>query len=595
MVYFLGKCRRSKMKLLKQFIRYYKPYRFLFYTDMACAVLVSAVDLSFPQILNYLSKNLFTQNKVIILKSLGFAGLALFSFYVIKYFCQYFITSWGHIMGARMEADMRRDLFNHFQRLSFSYYDQNNTGEMMSRLVNDLFDISELAHHGPENLFISALKIIGSFILLLMLNVKMTLILFGVTLIMVIFSIQRNIRMKAVFMDNRVKIAKINSSLQDSLAGIRVVKSFANEEVERKKFTSSNQEFLISKSRSYKLMGGYQAWNSFFAGLLYIVVVVSGGYFIAQGSLQVPELAIYILYINIYVNPLEVLINFTEQFQKGFAGFSRFMDILGTAPEIVDKPGAIPLENIRGEIAYQNVSFRYNNDYDVLQNVSLRINAGRNAALVGPSGGGKTTLCSLLPRFYDVAAGSVTIDGKDIRDLTLESLRNAIGIVQQDVYMFSGTIRDNIIYGKPGAADQKMIEAARNANIHDFIMSLEEGYETFVGERGIRLSGGQKQRIAIARVFLKNPPILILDEATSSLDNESERYIQESLEKLSKNRTTIVIAHRLSTIKNADEIIVITDEGIKERGTHRQLIAQEGIYARYYKMQFEGLESYDMI
>ncbi|KUO58115.1 MAG: thiamine ABC transporter permease [Gracilibacter sp. BRH_c7a] len=579
------------MRTLNKFIEYYKPYRFLFYTDMLCAVIVSVVDLSFPQILNYLSKNLFTLDKQTILQAIGYVGLILLVLYIIKYFCQYFITSWGHIMGARMEADMRKDLFNHFQRLSFSYYDKSNTGEMMSRLVGDLFDISELAHHGPENIFISALKIIGSFILLTMLNVKLTLILLVVTMIMVSYSIYKNLRMRAVFMDNRVKIAKVNSSLQDSLAGIRVVKSFANEEVERRKFKHSNQEFLASRSTSYKMMGGYHAWNSFFTGLLYIVVIVFGGIFIADGSLGVTGLAIYILYINIYVRPLEVLINFTEQFQKGFAGFKRFVDILDTAPDIQDKPGAIPLGNVQGEIEYKNVSFNYNNDIDVLHDVSIQIRAGKNIALVGPSGGGKSTLCSLLPRFYDVSAGSITIDGKDIRDLTLDSLRTSIGIVQQDVYMFSGTIKENIAYGKADATDEEIMEAARNANIHDFIMSLDQGYDTFVGERGVRLSGGQKQRLSIARVFLKNPPILILDEATSSLDNESERYIQHSLEKLSKNRTTIVIAHRLSTIKNADEIIVITDEGIKERGSHKQLINKDGIYAHYYNMQFEGLES----
>lgn len=579
------------MNILKKFIEYYKPYRFLFYTDMLCAVIISVVDLSFPQILNYLSKNLFTMEKQIILQAIGYFGLAMLCLYIIKYFCQYYITSWGHIMGARMEADMRKDLFNHFQRLSFSYYDKSNTGEMMSRLVGDLFDISELAHHGPENIFISTLKIIGSFALLTMLNVKLTLILLVITMIMVVYSFHKNIRMKAVFMDNRVKIAKVNSNLQDSLAGIRVVKSFANEGVERRKFKQSNQEFLASKSRSYKMMGGYHAWNSFFTGLLYIVVIVFGGVFIAEGTLEVTELAIYILYINIYVRPLEVLINFTEQFQKGFAGFRRFVDILDTAPEIEDKPGAIPLENVQGEIEYKNVTFNYNNEIDVLRDVSIQIKAGKNIALVGPSGGGKTTLCSLLPRFYDVTAGSITIDGKDIRDLTLESLRNAIGIVQQDVYLFSGSIKENIAYGKADASDEEIMEAARNANIHDFVMSLDQGYDTFVGERGVRLSGGQKQRLSIARVFLKNPPILILDEATSSLDNESERYIQQSLERLSKNRTTVVIAHRLSTIKNADDIIVITDEGIKERGSHKQLINKDGIYAHYYNMQFEGLES----
>ncbi|WP_089609852.1 ABC transporter ATP-binding protein [Dehalobacterium formicoaceticum] len=579
------------MTILKRFISYYKPYRLLFFADMFCAVLVSAVDLAFPQVLNFLSKNVFTQSRDIILSNIGYAGLVLLALYILKYFCQYFITSWGHIMGARMEADMRLDLFDHYQRLSFSYYDKNNTGEMMSRLVNDLFDVTELAHHGPENIFISVLKIAGSFILLLMINVEMTLLLFLVTLIMVGFSIERNFRMKAVFMDNRVKIAKVNASLQDSLAGIRVVKSFANEEVERGKFRKSNQDFLASKTRSYKMMGGYHAWNSLFTGLLYIVVIVSGGYFIAEGTLRVTELVIYILYINIYVNPLEVLINFTEQFQKGFSGFKRLTDILETQPEIVDKPDAVPLDEVRGEIEFHNVSFRYNNEDDVLHDVSIRIPAGKNIALVGPSGGGKTTLCSLLPRFYDVTAGSITIDGQDIRDLTLKSLRCAIGIVQQDIYMFSGTIKENIAFGKRGATDEEIMEAARNANIHDFIMSLEEGYETFVGERGARLSGGQKQRLAIARVFLKNPPILILDEATSALDNESERYIQKSLEKLSSGRTTIVIAHRLSTIRNADEIIVITDEGIKERGTHRELIFENGIYSRYYHMQFEGLEN----
>ncbi|NBJ16440.1 MAG: ABC transporter ATP-binding protein [Dehalobacter sp. 4CP] len=576
------------MNILNRFVCYYKPYRLLFYTDMLCAVIVSVVDLSFPQILNHLSKNVFTQGREVILHSIGFFGAALLTLYIIRYFCQYFITCWGHIMGARMEADMRRDLFTHFQRLSFSYYDQNNTGELMSRLVNDLFDISELAHHGPENIFISFLKIIGSFVLLILLNVPMTLILLAVTAIMVTFSIQRNLKMKAVFLDNRVKIAKVNASLQDSLAGIRVVKSFANEEAEKMKFQKSNQDFLASKAGSYKMMGGYFAWNSFFSGLLYIVVIVSGGLSIAGGSLTLTELVIYLLYINIFVQPLEVLINFTEQFQKGFAGFKRFEEIMETKPDIIEKPNALPLENVKGEIEFSNVSFRYNLDDDVLQNVSIRIPTGRKVALVGPSGGGKTTLCSLLPRFYDVTEGTITIDGNDIRDITLESLRNAIGIVQQDVYMFSGTIKENIAYGKANASDQEIIEAACSANIHEFIMSLELGYDTFVGERGVRLSGGQKQRLSIARVFLKNPPILILDEATSALDNESERYIQASLSKLSHNRTTIIIAHRLSTIKNADEIIVISDEGIQEKGTHRALIDLNGIYARYYNMQFEG-------
>jgi ATP-binding cassette, subfamily B, bacterial len=578
------------MNILKKFIKYYKPHRFLFYTDMFCAVIVSIIDLAFPQILSYLAKNLFTQDKATILHALVFVGVALMAMYVIKYFSQYFIISWGHIMGARMETDMRKDLFNHFQRLSFSYYDKNNTGEMMSKLVVDLFDIAELAHHGPENLFISVLKIVGSFIILIMINVQMTLILLIVTIIMVLFTVYKNIKMAPIFTDNRVKIAAVNSSVQDSLSGIRVVKSFANEDVESKKFNKSNLAFLLSKIETYKTMGNFHAWNSFFEGMLYVVVIVSGGVFIAQGTLKVTDLAIYVLYINIFINPIDVLINFTEQFQKGYAGFKRFIEVVETQPDIVDKAGAEPLTDVLGEIEYKSVSFRYNDDYSVLDNVSLKIRAGKTIALVGPSGGGKTTLCSLLPRFYEVTAGSVTIDGKDIRDITLDSLRNTIGIVQQDVYLFDGSIKKNIAYGKADATDAEIIKAAQNANIHEFIMSLDNGYETYVGERGVRLSGGQKQRLSIARVFLKNPPILILDEATSSLDNESELYIQKSLEKLSKNRTTIVIAHRLSTIKNSDEIVVVTDEGIQERGSHKQLIENDGIYAHYYNMQFEGLE-----
>jgi ATP-binding cassette subfamily B protein len=578
------------MNILKKFIKYYQPHKFLFYTDILCAVLVSIIDLAFPQILSILTKNLFAQDKATILHTLVFVGIALVAMYVIKYFCQYFIISWGHIMGSRMENDMRKDLFNHFQRLSFSYYDKNNTGEMMSKLVSDLFEISELAHHGPENLFISALKIVGSFIILMMINIKMTLILLLVTIIMVLFTVYKNIKMAPIFTDNRVKIAAVNSSVQDSLSGIRVVKSFSNEKLESEKFNLSNQAFLLSKIKAYKAMGNFHAWNSFFAGMLYVVVIVSGGVFIANGSLRITDLAIYVLYINIFINPIDVLINFTEQFQKGYAGFKRFIEVVETQPDIVNKAGAEPLTNVLGEIEFKGVSFRYNDDYNVLDNVSLTISASKTIALVGPSGGGKTTLCSLLPRFYDVTAGSVTIDGKDIRDVTLESLRNSIGIVQQDVYLFDGSIKKNIAYGKADATDAEIIEAAQNANIHEFIMSLDEGYDTSVGERGVRLSGGQKQRLSIARVFLKNPPILILDEATSALDNESELYIQKSLEKLSKNRTTIVIAHRLSTIKNSDEIVVVTDVGIQERGSHKQLIENGGIYAHYYNMQFEGLE-----
>lgn len=577
------------MSIFKSFVGYYKPYRGLFYFDMFCALVVSVVDLAFPQILNFLTDGLYTQNADVIIRSLWIVAVALIAMYVIRYGCQYFITTWGHVMGARMESDMRQDLFDQMQRLSFSYYDKNNTGDMMSRIVSDLFDISELAHHGPENVFISALKIIGSFVLLMMINVPMTLILLAVTVVMILFSLSKNKKMRAIFMDNRKKISNVNKQVQDSLSGIRVVKSFANEDIERKKFERSNLEFLDSKKSSYKIMGTFQAGNNFFTGLLYTAVLVSGGFFIANGTLRVTDLAIYALYIGIFVAPIEVLINFTEQFQKGYAGFKRFMEVIRTDPEIKDKKDAKPLENVKGNIRYKDVSFSYDNSTHVFKDINVSIEAGKTVALVGPSGGGKTTFCSLLPRFYDVTHGSVMIDGQDVRDVTLKSLRSTIGIVQQDVYMFGGTIRDNIAYGKPKATDAQVVEAAKSANIHEFIMSLEEGYETNVGERGVRLSGGQKQRIAIARVFLKNPKILILDEATSALDNESERHIQASLEKLSKDRTTIVIAHRLSTIRNADEIIVMGTDGIQERGTHEELIRKGGTYARYYNMQFEGL------
>ncbi|PYG87210.1 ATP-binding cassette subfamily B protein [Ruminiclostridium sufflavum DSM 19573] len=578
------------MSTLKKFIKYYKPYKNLFFIDMFCALIVSAIDLAFPQILNFLTKGVFTGSSSEIMKSLWIVGAGLLVMYLLRYAGQYFITSWGHIMGSRMESDMRQDLFDHYQTLDFSYYDRNNTGEMMSKLISDLFDISELAHHGPENIFISSIKIIGSFILLTMINSQMTLILLAVTVAMFIFCLRKNIKMKSVFMDNRKKIALVNSSVQDTLSGIRVVKSFANEEIEHNKFKLCNLKFLASKNSSYLIMGSFHAGTSIFQGLLYAAVLISGGYFIAKGSLKPTDLAIYALYIGIFLNPIEVLINFTEAFQKGMSGFKRFLEIIETEPEITDRENGKQLINPCGKISYNNVSFHYDDTSEVLDNVSITIDAGKTVAFVGPSGGGKTTLCSLLPRFYEVTDGEITIDGIDIRDITLKSLRKSIGIVQQDVYMFSGSIRENIAYGNPDAGKDEIIEAAKNANIHDFIMSLDNGYDTYVGERGTRLSGGQKQRIAIARVFLKNPPILILDEATSALDNESERHIQESLERLSKNRTTIVIAHRLSTIRNADEIIVISENGIQERGTHKTLLTKNGLYAKYYNMQFEGLD-----
>lgn len=579
------------METMKKFIRYYKPYRMIFFFDMVCAVLISLIDLAFPQILNYLNKTLYVDTKEAILQSLWILAAGLVIMYTLRSFCRYYVSGKGHIMGARMESDMRQDLFDHYERLSFSYYDRNNTGEMMSKLISDLFDISEFAHHGPENLFISLLKICGSFIILFMIHVPLTMILLLVTLIMLVFTYTQNKKMQETFSDNRKKIAGVNANLQDSLAGIRVVKSFANEDMEREKFSHSNQLFLRSKENNYSIMGIFYGGNSFFQGLLYITILVAGGYFVAMGSLEPIALATYALYINIFVSPLEILIEFTEMFQKGFSGFKRFLEVIETKPEIVDAPNAKELKNVQGIIDYEHVHFTYDEEEEaVLKDISIHIEAGKSIALVGPSGGGKTTICSLLPRFYDVTQGSIKIDGVDIRTLTLESLRKAIGIVQQDVYLFSGSVKENIAYGKVDASDLEIMEAAKKANIHDFIMGLPDGYDTYVGERGTRLSGGQKQRISIARVFLKNPPILILDEATSALDNESERHIQKSLEALAKDRTTITIAHRLSTIRNADEIIVISEHGLEERGDHDTLMKQDGVYAKYYALQFVGLD-----
>ncbi len=578
------------MEIMKKFISYYKPYKKVFFLDMLCALIISIVDLAFPQILNYLNNTFYVQPKEMIMDSLFILAIGLLIMYIVRALCRYYVTAQGHIMGAKMESDMRQELFDQFERLSFSYYDQNNTGEMMSKLVSDLFDISELSHHGPENVFISLLKIFGSFILLLYIHVPLTLILIAVTVIMLVFSLFQNKKMQATFMDNRRKIAGVNASLQDSLAGIRVVKSFANEDIERDKFAHSNQMFLQSKSNNYYRMGLFHAGNNFFQGMLYLTILVAGGFFIAKGTLDPISLATYALYINIFVAPIEVLVEFTEMFQKGFSGFKRFLEVIETKPDIVDAENAKDIEEVSGVIDYEDVCFSYNEEETVLDHINFHIDAGKSIALVGPSGGGKTTICSLLPRFYDVNSGSIKVDGKDVRELTLESLRKAIGIVQQDVYLFTGSIKENIAYGRPGASDDEIIDAAKKANIHEFIMSLPDGYDTFVGERGTRLSGGQKQRISIARVFLKNPKILILDEATSALDNESERHIQKSLEELSKNRTCITIAHRLSTIRNADEIIVISENGMEERGSHEELMEKNGVYAKYYNLQFEGLD-----
>ncbi|MFL0266684.1 ABC transporter ATP-binding protein [Candidatus Clostridium radicumherbarum] len=577
------------MKTIKKFISYYGPYKGMFFMDMFCALVLSAIDLVFPIIVRFLLNDVYIKDKTTIIRYVSMIGAALLLMYVIRYFCQYYITSWGHIMGARMEADMRSDIFSHLQRLSFSYYDNTNTGKLMSRIVTDLFDISELAHHGPEDVFISLLKIAGSFIILMGINVKITAILFFITLAMLYFSVRYNKKMKETFRENREKIAIVNAQVQDSLSGIRVVKSFSNEHIENKKFQKGNNEFLRSKEDNYSLMGRFFSMNGFFQGILYLSVVLFGGIFISMGSVQVSDLVIYILYINIFLNPIDKLVNFTEQYQRGLSGFERFLEVINTYPDIVDKKDAKELINPKGTLEFKNVTFSYNNKNTILNDINLKIEAGKTVAIVGPSGSGKTTFCSIIPRFYEIDDGNVTIDDIEIKDIKLRSLRGNIGIVQQDVYMFAGTIKENIAYGKPNASDEEIIEAAKRANAHEFIMGLEEGYNTYVGERGVKLSGGQKQRISIARVFLKNPPILILDEATSALDNESEKFIQLSLEELAKNRTTIVIAHRLSTIRNADEICVLTEDGIKEKGTHEELLKDNGIYAELYNMQFEAI------
>lgn len=573
------------MNTLKKFIHYYGPYKTVFFIDLLCAAIISLVDLAYPQILRSATKTLFTQDKAIILQALPWIAIGLFMMYVIQSFCKYYVSCQGHIMGAKMERDMRQELFEHYEELSFSYYSQNNSGQMMSKLVSDLFDISEFAHHGPENLFISLVKIVGSFIFLFLINKKLALPLIVLVILMFLFSFRQNQKMQRTFMENRKKIGDVNESLQDTLSGIRVVQSFTNEEIEKNKFQKSNHAFLVSKKDNYRCMGEFMSSNLFFQGMMYLVTLVYGGYLIANNEMSAADLAMYALYIGIFISPIQILVELMEMMQKGLSGFRRFLDVMETEPEIKDAPDAVELKDVKGRVCYEDVSFHYSDDETtVLSHVSIEIPAGKSVALVGPSGGGKTTICSLLPRFYDVTGGRVTVDGQDIRSLTLKSLRSQIGVVQQDVYLFSGSIRDNIAYGKPDATEEEIIEAAKCANIHDFIMELPDQYDTFVGERGARLSGGQKQRISIARVFLKNPPILILDEATSALDNESERWIQHSLEELSKNRTTITIAHRLSTIKNADEIIVITENGIAERGTHETLLEKNGIYAGYYNM-----------
>ena len=572
------------MNTLRKFISYYKPYKKAFALDLICAAIVSIIDLAYPQFLRVLTKTLFIEDKGVILRTLPIIAVTLLLVYILQAMCNYYVACQGHIMGARMERDMRQQLFEHYEKLSFSYYDKNNTGQMMSKLVSDLFDISELAHHGPENFFISIVKIVGSFVFLFLIQWKLALVLLGTVIVMAYVSYKQNRTMHATFVDNRKKIGNVNATLQDSLAGIRIVQAFANEGVEKKKFKKGNDAFLVSKKDNYRAMGTFQSVNTFFQGMMYALTIIVGAVLIANGDMTPADMAMFALYIGVFVSPIKILVELTEMLQKGMSGFGRFLEVIETTPDIKDKSGARDMINPSGDIILSDVSFFYDKEEKVLHHVNMNISSGSSIALVGPSGGGKTTITSLIPRFYDVTGGSVKIGNQDIRDIKLKSLRRNIGIVQQEVYLFDVTIRENISYGRPGANDDEIREAANRANLSEFIESLPDGYDTYVGERGTRLSGGQKQRISIARIFLKNPPILILDEATSALDNESERYIQDSLERLSEGRTTITIAHRLSTIRNADKIFVIEDGKITEQGDHDSLLDRDGTYARYYKM-----------
>ena len=571
-------------KNLRKMASYYKPYIGTFILDMVFAFLASLISLIIPLPVRYITTNVIYMNADTSVNLIIKIGIALIGLVLIRFVCQYYIAYVGHVMGAKMEYDMRAEIFAHYQKLSFSFYDEQKVGGLMSRVTSDLFDITELLHHGPENVAISAIKIIGAFIILFIISPYLTIAAFALLPFMFAFAFFINRRMKKAFKENRVKIAEINTQIEDNLSGIRVVKSFANEEIEKKKFKEGNDGFLRAKKNSYFYMGFFHSGMNAFTMLINVVVIMAGGILMAKDIVKIEDFVTFLLYINVFTEPIMTLIDFTEQFQNGYSGFERFVEILEVEPDIMDNPGAVELKNVKGDIKFDDVSFKYKDSaHRVLRHINLDVKAGSYVALVGTSGGGKTTLCSLIPRFYEVTKGSISIDGKDIREVTLKSLRNNIGIVQQDVYLFAGTIYENILYGKPDATKEEVIEAAKLANAHDFIEELPNGYNTDIGERGVKLSGGQKQRLSIARVFLKNPPILIFDEATSALDNESENIVKESLEKLAANRTTFVIAHRLSTIKNAERILVLTEKGIEESGTHDELMAKNGIYSQLYK------------
>ncbi len=577
--------------MFRKFLAYYKPYKKIFALDLFCAIVGSLVDIVVPLIVSYMVNNVLSKNDMSLLMTRTLQVVfVLLVLYTVRMFCTNFITYIGHTMGMQMETDMRTDLFNKLSELPFSFYDNNNTGQMISRMTSDLFDVTELAHHGPEDIIISIIKILGALLILSRVNLVLTLCLFLMVVFIVMFSKKYNVKMKDGQRKSRVKVGKINESVLDSLSGIRVVKSFANENHEKQKFGQGNQEFLDAKRGFYKTMGIYTSVNGFFQGLMYVVVFLVGAICVYYGTMESQDIILFILYINMFLVPMRTLINFTEMYQKGFTGFSRMLEILDEDNEIEDPEDPIKVSRLHGDIAFSNVSFKYKTSAEfVLEDITLKINQGEKVAIVGASGGGKSTFCSLIPRFYDTTSGAVTIDNIDVKKLALKELRQNIGVVQQDVYIFNTSIKENIAYGTPNATFEEIVDAAKNANIHDYIMTLPEGYDTYIGERGVRFSGGQKQRISIARIFLKNPPILILDEATAALDNESERFIQKSLDDLSKNRTTIIIAHRLSTVRNADEIIVLTDDGIIERGTHDLLMKKDGQYKKLYDLQFELL------
>jgi len=579
--------KKSKFKNLRVFAKYYKPYLGIVVLDLICACLSTVCELVLPMIIRHITNTAQNGTMDTLMSSVLRLGVIYLFLRIVDTFANYYMSDAGHVMGTKMETDMRRDMFEHLMKQSFTYFNNTKVGQIMSRISNDLFDITEFAHHCPEELFICGIKIVGSFIILCGINVPLTLIMFAILPLMLVSVIFFRKGMKEAFKKQREQIGELNSQVEDTLLGIRVVKSFANEEKEMHRFEEGNRQFFNRKKISYKYMARFHACTRFFDGAMYVVIIIVGSLFMIKRHINAADLVAYLLYIQTLIASIRKLVEFTEQFQRGITGIDRFCEVMDVEPDIKDAPDAVELDNIDGSITFENVSFNYNDDEKVLKDISLSIESGKTIALVGPSGGGKTTICSLIPRFYDVTDGSIKLDGTDIKDIKAQSLRRNIGIVQQDVYMFYATIRENIAYGKEGATDEEIIEAAKKANIHDFIMSLPEGYDTFVGERGTRLSGGQKQRISIARVFLKNPPILILDEATSALDNESERYIQHSLEDLSHGRTTLVIAHRLSTIRNADKIYVIEEGNIKEQGSHDELLAADGIYARYYNMQFD--------